>query len=314
MAKLEKKRLTAFAIIAMVTIVVVVGLWLGQNKQRSSTEPQTQIDSSQDSELLEDPSDCLPMVTAAEGGGPEKIKLPQEGIPNTLMVSFSAMFSETQAKEFNKHSFMGLFYDSSNQQYATKRITDQICPSGLLDSENDLEPVFHWPIAKKDKEAINFAFHNPFITQEQSNIKSIVNEPMVMEPGKSIKFSAKEYNYLLRATDQVAEITGANHHSDYTLVLRSQKKTGGPVNEVLISYIPWFDDGAVTLLFLGDLDGDGYPDLLIDNAYKYTETGESGVLFLTKKSKLHGLPQPISFETRGSKVEETEGQFVFYGC
>ncbi|MEY2707377.1 MAG: hypothetical protein RIQ91_7 [Bacteroidota bacterium] len=28
MAKLEKKRLTAFAIIAMVTIVVVVGLWL----------------------------------------------------------------------------------------------------------------------------------------------------------------------------------------------------------------------------------------------------------------------------------------------
>ncbi|MEY3861200.1 MAG: hypothetical protein RIS50_1481 [Bacteroidota bacterium] len=287
MAKLEKKRLTTFAIIGMVTIVVVVGLWLGQNKQRSSTEPQTQIDSSQDIELLEEPSDCLPMVTAAEGGGPEKIKLPKEGIPNTLMVSFSAMFSEAQAKEFNKHSFMGLFYDSSNQHYATKRITDQICPSGLLDSENDLEPVFHWPIA---------------------------NEPMVMEPGKSIKFSAKEYNYLLRATDQVAEITGANHHSDYTLVLRSQKKTGGPVNEVLISYIPWFDDGAVTLLFLGDLDGDGYPDLLIDNAYKYTETGESGVLFLTKKSKLHGLPEPITLETRGSKVEETEGQFVFYGC
>lgn len=47
MAKLEKKRLTAFAIIGMVTIVVVVGLWLCQNKQRSSTEPQTQIDSSQ---------------------------------------------------------------------------------------------------------------------------------------------------------------------------------------------------------------------------------------------------------------------------
>ncbi|MEY3860745.1 MAG: hypothetical protein RIS50_1026 [Bacteroidota bacterium] len=52
MAKREKKRLTAFAIIGMVTLVVVVGLWLGQNKQRSSTEPKTQIDSSQDCELL----------------------------------------------------------------------------------------------------------------------------------------------------------------------------------------------------------------------------------------------------------------------
>jgi hypothetical protein len=254
------------------------------------------------------------MTIAAEGGGPEKVKLPKEGIPNTLMVSFSAMFSAAEAAEFNKHPFIGLFYDSSNQQYSTKRIKDQICPSGLLDSEKDLEPVFHWPVATKYNEAIRFAFHNPYITQEQSNIKSITNIPTVIEPGKSIKFSAKEYNYLLRATDQVAEITGANHHSDYTLVLRSQKKTGGPVNEVLISYIPWFDDGAVTLLFLGDLDGDGYPDLIIDNAYKYTETGESGVLFLTKKSKIHGLPQPISLETRGSKVEETEGQFILQGC
>ena len=314
MAFLQRKRLASFAIIGMLTILVVVGLWLGQNKQHSSTKPQTQIDSRQDTELLEDPSDCPPMTIAAEGGGPEKVKLPREGVQNTLMISFSAMFSAAQAKEFNKHTFMGLFYDSSNQQYSTKRINDQICPSGLLDSENDLEPIFHWPVARKYNEAIRFAFHNPYITQEQSNIKSITNIPTVIEPGKSIKFSAKEYNYLLRATDQVAEITGANHHSDYTLVLRSQKKTGGPVNEVLISYIPWFDDGAVTLLFLGDLDGDGYPDLIIDNAYKYTETGESGVLFLTKKSKIHGLPQPISLETRGIKLEETEGQFILQGC
>lgn len=253
------------------------------------------------------------MVTAAEGGGPQKIKLPQEGVKNTYMISFSAKFNAAQAEEFNKHKFIGLFYDSSSQKFATKHIHEQIYPSGFFDSEDD-QPVFQWPIAKKDKESILYAFKNPFITQERTNIKSIANVPVVMEPGKSIRFSAKEYNYLLRATDQVAEITGANHHSNYTLVLRSQKKTGGPVNEVLISYIPWFDDGAVTLLFLGDLDGDGYPDLLIDNAYKYTETGESGVLFLTKKSKIHGLPEPITLETRGSKIEETEGQFIFYGC
>jgi hypothetical protein len=311
---LQRKKLASFAIIAIVTIMVAIGLWVCQNKQHSSTVPQAQIDPRPANESLESPSECPPMTIAAEGGGPEKVKLPKEGIPNTLMVSFSAMFSAAEAAEFNKHPFIGLFYDSSNQQYSTKRIKDQICPSGLLDSEKDLEPVFHWPVATKYNEAIRFAFHNPYITQEQSNIKSITNIPTVIEPGKSIKFSAKEYNYLLRATDQVAEITGANHHSDYTLVLRSQKKTGGPVNEVLISYIPWFDDGAVTLLFLGDLDGDGYPDLIIDNAYKYTETGESGVLFLTKKSKIHGLPQPISLETRGSKVEETEGQFILQGC
>jgi hypothetical protein len=314
MAFLQRKKLASFAIIAIVTIMVAIGLWVCQNKQHSSTVPQAQIDPRPANESLESPSDCPPMTIAAEGGGPEKVKLPKEGIPNTLMVSFSAMFSAAEAAEFNKHPFIGLFYDSSNQQYSTKRIKDQICPSGLLDSEKDLEPVFHWPVATKYNEAIRFAFHNPYITQEQSNIKSITNIPTVIEPGKSIKFSAKEYNYLLRATDQVAEITGANHHSDYTLVLRSQKKTGGPVNEVLISYIPWFDDGAVTLLFLGDLDGDGYPDLIIDNAYKYTETGESGVLFLTKKSKIHGLPQPISLETRGIKVEETEGQFILQGC
>jgi hypothetical protein len=313
MAFWQRKRLTSFVIIGMLTSIVVIGLLVCHKNFTSSAETQAQMNSRQDNESLESPSECPPMTTAAEGGGPEKCKLPNEGLQNTWMISFSAQFDENQAKEFNKQNFIGLFYDSSNTTFYTKRIEEPVVPSGYFDSEDD-QPVYHWPIDKKKGESLLFAFCNPLIQKTIGPQKSIIHTPTIIEPGKSLKFSAKEFNYLLRATDQVAEVTGANHHSDYTLVLRSQNKTGGPVKEVLISYIPWFDDGAVTILFVGDLDGDGYPDLIIDNAYKYTETGESGVLFLSKKSTIHGLPQPVSFEIKGNKVEYTEGQFIFYGC
>jgi len=68
-----------------------------------------------------------------------------------------------------------------------------------------------------------------------------------------------------------------------------------PINlkKTMLSYIPFFDDGAVEILFVGDLDGDSYPDLLIDNAYKYTGKGKSIIFYSTKASKIKGMPVPV---------------------
>ena len=82
--------------------------------------------------------------------------------------------------------------------------------------------------------------------------------------------------------------------------------------ETLLSFIPWFDDGAVTVLFIGDLDGDSYPDYIIDNASKYTGVSTSGILYSTKASNLMGLPKPISQQNVGSiGKQEHHGEF---GC
>jgi hypothetical protein len=289
--------------------------WFGGESSINDTNQtaKIQLNSGDTLESLDSPFECPEALTAAEGGGPEKVKLPNQGVSNTWMISFTAMFSQDQAKQLNNHRFIGLFYDSTTQRFSTRPIEEKIVHNGMFDSEDD-QPVYHWPVKKLAHEGILFAFDNPMMKQNRNHIKSLLHTPTSIAPGQSIRFQAKEYNYRLGATDQVAEVTGANHHSDYTLTLRSQLKTGGKVNETLISYIPWFDDAEVTILFVGDLDADGYPDIIIDNPYKYTESGECGVLFLTSKSTIHGLAQPISFEVRGNKIETSEGQFIFYGC
>ncbi len=295
--------------------IFLLGTYFYVNREKQDTPlSATEIEPNKgDSASLDDPSDCLPMITAAEGGGPEKVKLPNTFANNTWMISFSAYFDLQQSQEFNKHKFIGLFYDSGTNQFFTKNIDTEIVSSGLIDSEDE-QYVYRWPIPLKPKQSILFAFDNPWIKQERSNHKSLIKTPCTMEPGKSLRFESNGYNYLIRATDQVAEITGAQNHSDYTLVLRAQRKTGGPVVESLLSYIPWFDDAMVSVLYVGDLDGDNLPDVIIDNPYKYTESNQSGVLFLSSRAKVRGQVVPVSCEIRGNKIETTEGQFIFYGC
>ena len=287
-------------------------IWLNLHSQKEKNPDRVAV-SAPKIESLDDPSDCPPMVVAAEGGGPEKIKYPQNGLSKSWMISFSAQFDEKQAEEFNQHSFIGLFFDSTNHCFFTKRIETNIVPSGLIDSEDD-QPVYHWPISMQPKQRVLFAFDIPSITKTTQPHHSLIPSPIAMEPGKSLHFHSNNYNFLIRATDQVSEITGAQHHSDYMLVLRSQPKSGGKVQESLLSYIPWFDDAMVTVLYVGDLDDDGFPDIIIDNPYKYTETNSCGVLFLSSKAKIKGQVVPVSLEIQGNKVENTEGQFIFYGC
>ena len=52
------------------------------------------------------------------------------------------------------------------------------------------------------------------------------------------------------------------------------------------------------ILFIGDLDGDQKPDVILDNAYKYTESGISGILFLSSAAD-GNLVKPISKEVHG---------------
>lgn len=160
MAFSQRKRLTSFVIIGMLTSMVVIGLWVCQKNFTSSAETQAQMNSRQDNESLESPSECPPMTTSAEGGGPEKCKLPNVGLQNTWMISFSAQFDENQAKEINKQNFIGLFYDSSNTTFHTKRIEEPVVPSGYFDSEDD-QPVYHWPIDKKKGEFLIVCFLQP---------------------------------------------------------------------------------------------------------------------------------------------------------
>jgi hypothetical protein len=298
--------------IGLLALLIAWLLWLNLHSQNANVQNDAGS-SAPKIESLDDPSDCPPMVVAAEGGGPEKIKFPQSGIPNTWMISFSAQFDFQQAEEFNKKTFLGLFYDSTSHNYHTKKIESNIVSSGLIDSEDE-QYVYHWHVTLKPKESILFAFDNPMMKKVIEPHPSFIATPCEMPPGKSLHFQTKNYNFLIRATDQVSEITGAQHHSDYTLVLRSQHKSGGKVQESLLSYIPWFDDAMVTVLYVGDLDADGLPDIIIDNPYKYTETNSCGVLFLSSKAKTKGQVVPVSLETQGNKIENTEGQFIFYGC
>ena len=104
--------------------------------------------------------------------------------------------------------------------------------------------------------------------------------------GEKYSFSFKEKIYIFRGDGNTIKSEMA--HTDdgyerrdevknYKLYLSEQGKS-----EQLIVAIPTFNDTFVKILWIGDLDGDGKPDFILDTSRHYEE--ETVLLFLSSKA------------------------------
>lgn len=100
-------------------------------------------------------------------------------------------------------------------------------------------------------------------------------------PGEQELFIYKDIKYTLYATGSKKHETpkSAGYNiSNYKLFLRGTVN-GQSYNQLLVS-VSNFDDAMTTIVFAGDIDGDGIPDLIIDTTSDYN--AEVPTLYLSK--------------------------------
>ncbi len=228
---------------------------------------------------------------------PELIEYPLEFDSKSKMVSINDYFSESQAESFNQSDWKALIYDSTSQLYSLKSVLSGENFEASVDVSEDGKVGYQFVNIAKEKQKTVYLFDNPWLKKELSHVKNWVNGELLLEGNETFDFAMGGKNYQLKATDRQLVVDGRQGSYDYRLYLH-QLQNNEISKTVQLSYIPWFDDGQVRILFIGDLDGDQKPDVILDNAYKYTESGISGILFLSSAAD-GNLVKPICKEVHG---------------
>ena len=255
-----------------------------------------------DSLLLPDSVSEFPVVDAERS-------FPYDFQADATMVIPGGYYEKEQAERYLKQRFYGLMLDSSTMNYSIQPINE---PLDMLNSQDQYGHIgYYWPILIHQGNECLYTFSDNVISKSQSSVRNLIKQPVFLTDSSSLEFAASDRKYKISCLHiRTKEESGLEYISKYRLILKSTDKQGKDLKKTMLSYIPFFDDGAVEILFVGDLDGDSYPDLLIDNAYKYTGKGKSIIFYSTKASKIKGMPVPLCQSEIGhfqSEFDTNEG-------
>lgn len=217
-------------------------------------------------------------------------KWPNEFDGKSILLNVNGHYSKAEADKFNLLSFMGLFYDSSSREYSIKKVLPK---GGPLFTVVTSMPGFVPIIAMKSGERCLFITNNPYMNKEILHLKSEFEEGFNLEGGKTAGFYRGETYMEIKASHRKLTDNGTEYSFEYRLDLNEKENGLKTIRSTQLSYVPSFDDCNVNMVFVGDLDGDGIQDWVINNCRKYTESEECMVLFSTKASG-NGTPKPIA--------------------
>ncbi len=229
----------------------------------------------------------------------EQSKWPNEFDGKSTLLNINGKFSQDEAQKYNQLSFMGLFYDSSSKEYSLKKVVPQ---SSQLFTVISSMPGYVPSIKLKMGERCLFITNNPYMTKEIIHLKSEFEEGFNLEAGKTAGFYKGETFMEIKASDRKLTDQGREYSFEYRLDLNEKENGIKTIKSTQLSYVPTFDDCNVNMVFVGDLDGDGIQDWVINNCRKYTESEECMVLFSTKASN-NGTPKPIAQMQVGNEWE-----------
>lgn len=279
--------------------VISIGLVIAAVGCNSS---ETTAEVAQDSLLLADMESEFPIADIERN-------FPYDFQTDATMVIPGGYYDHSQAERYLKQKFYGLMLDSSTMNYSIQPINESL---DMLNSQDQFGHIgYYWPMAINNGTKCLFAFSDNAINKPQTSVKNLIKEPLFLNDSNTFEYESSDRKYKIKCMhSRTKEESGIEYLSTYRLILKSTDKQGKDLRKTLLSYIPFFDDGAVEILFVGDLDGDSYPDLLIDNAYKYTGKGKSIIFYSTKASKIKGMPVPVCQSEIGnfqSELDSNEG-------
>lgn len=189
-----------------------------------------------------------------------------------------------------KLSWMGLF-KGKNGYYIAKTGVSVINVHDPLTEETEKERTGRQVKTTVKDSAIILISGCDDITEHK--VKHITPEKTEILPGETLSFNFKGKNYSLQAV-------GGSYKRDNDIVFYNYKLsiTGDKEGETTTSLLvaePRFDVAMVQVLFIGDIDGDDIPDLILNTSSNYN--AESPTLYLSKPAGDKELLKPVSIHT-----------------
>ncbi len=261
----------------------------------SSTE--TAAETVKDSLLLPDSADEFPV--SKENA---EITYPFSFKDEMSMVIPGGYYDKYQSEKYLKQKFYGLVFDSFTMKYSVEKINE--APDMLNSQDENGDIGYYWPLMFSASTKCLYLFSDNIINKPMPSVTNLIKEPLFLTDSQVYDYVGGDRKYRLKCMHSITKDGSLEYMTNYRLILKSTDKNGRDLKKSMLSFVPFFDDGRVEILFIGDLDGDTYPDLIIDNSHKYTGNGISMVFYSSKASKIKGMPVPVCRAEHGTFKSE----------
>lgn len=233
----------------------------------------------------------------AEGYVPDnRVQIPIDTIYPAYILTTGAISHHDEVEpKYAKRTWMGLFKSASG--YYTKATNVAITKAHDEIVDEDASEKTGWEVTPSVKDSAIILISGPDYIKSGPVIPFKLKSQMLM-PGNSEHFSYQNIDYTLYATGKNMAINDDFYNvANYKLYLKATIN-GVAYNQQLV-YISGFDDAMVTVRFVGDIDGDGRPDMIFDTTNHYNV--ERPTLYLSKPAT-------------GKNLLKVVGMHIYVGC
>ena len=227
--------------------------------------------------LLACSNEDTPTVKTTQENNPETIEADtdQDTITEApiVAVSDSARFVFSGAfvpSDFKTTSWIGIYKDSNGMYCKSTQAKVKAVRDMWNQDEDNLDATI---IEDVSKDASVFLFSG-ITVPENFRINEFNNILHRVEIGKTAKIG----KYTLKAEGNLAPESQAP--LTYKLSISGPRK-GKNIDQIIVNH-EFLDDGMTEILWIGDLDADGMPDMIIDMSPKYSYS--TPTLFLSSKA------------------------------
>lgn len=215
--------------------------------------------------------------------------------PAYILTTGAISHNEEVDPKYASHKWIGVFKVDSG--YVVKATEVSIIKAHDSIMDEDKSAKTGWEVTSSVKDSTVLLISGIDYVKPAA-VPTIKLKTQTITPGKSESFVCNGINYTLHATGKTIVLNGnPDNVANYKLYLKASINGVG-YNQEIVS-ISSFDDAMVTVLFVGDIDGDGRADLILDTTNHYNI--ERPTLYLSKPAK-------------GKHLVEVVGMHTYTGC
>lgn len=194
----------------------------------------------------------------------DPLVFPDSTIPPSKLLTVGTFHKEEVNEGLLKGKWLGLFKNGSEYYLAEATLKATRVHDAVEDEEKG-SGKSGWKIETENKDTCFFLVTGlDFLKAGQvDNVPSVKKEII---PGDEVTFTCKGVPYKLVAAG-LQNLDSRGEITNYKLYLKGSKGNNS-VRQLLAAQTD-FDDQMIQVLFVGDLDGDDFPDFLINTSRHY---------------------------------------------
>jgi hypothetical protein len=212
---------------------------------------------------------------------------------NTKVLTVGTFHSDEVGKNANKENWIGLFQSKTSFYLADTKIKTIRVYDPIAD-ENEKDKT-GWEVSTTNSEHAIILIEALDFLKPHQVIEAVLSKKQIF-PGDTLQINYLGVNYILYATGEKKKVQADPEWFEvrnYKLYITATIK--GKQHKSLLVAKPNFDDQMITLIFAGDIDGDGILDLIINNSRHYNVS--SPTIYFSKPAQNREVVIPFGVHT-----------------